>query len=302
MPTGFMFITFEIGIFDLIGFGLYIVAVYVLQALGTVLGFAAALAAFRGRYKRAVLLALAAVAALAAAYGPGLWGEFRARSAISALESAEITRTVPNLTGKTVAYVPERQLNDVALDCEAIVNRSGAAEVYLVEPFYPPGANSDEEPVDLTKPLDLMALIQGPAALYDTPPAYPDWPAGSDSDQRRYCGVGTDAKPPRRIDYIVIEGGYYDATAPFADQLAVAALEGLKPRLDWFFGPVPDPNAFLLSAEGADLLRFEMSVPVHSIPYSGFKDSQVDSDAGLKGDDVIRAALCRDETSNCAYR
>lgn len=269
---------------------------YLLAALGVILPLVAVGLWRMGQRPWAALLGLAGLLALGISAGPYLWDRMVYSRTVDALRKAEVSRTVPDLTGKVVAYVSDREHDDVLLECEAILRHSGAAQVYMIEPF--DQDRSYGPPPDLSASLDLEALVSGQAALADIPPGFDRWP-DRNADERPFCAPKPVVPPLARIDYFVMQGGYYDATAPFRDRLAGIDGDGIHLSLDWYFGPVANPRSFLISAESADLVRFGLDADGAVYPWlPGITDSRVWPDISARFAE-IRAILCRNAAKDC---
>jgi hypothetical protein len=102
-----------------------------------------------------------------------------------------------------------------------------------------------------------------------------------------------------RIDYFVMEGGYYDATAPFRDLLAGIDRDRFRVALGWYFAPVADPRNFRISAEGADLLRFDLSADLATYPWLPGMGDMRTWPGGSAWTDELEAILCRDAAKDC---
>lgn len=269
---------------------------YVLAGAGIVLPLVAIGLWRTGRRAPAVKLGLAGSVALVLSAGPHLWDRIAFERSVAALERAEITRKVPDLTGRVVAYVSSRHHDDISLECEAILRHSGAAQVYMIEPLDTP--RGDGPAPDLSAPLDLAALVSAQAALSDIPPGFDDWPDRG-ADMRQFCAPAAIAPPLVRIDYFVMEGGYYDATAPFRDLLAGIDRDRFRVALGWYFAPVADPRNFRISAEGADLLRFDLSADLATYPWLPGMGDMRTWPGGSAWTDELEAILCRDAAKDC---
>lgn len=270
---------------------------YAMAVLGMMLPVLALLCWRVGRHRRAGILGISGLILLAISAGPALLDEIRFRYAAGIMRQTTITRSVPDLTGKTVAYVSGRSFDDVSLDCEAILRHSGAAVVYMIEPFHKDRAGGP--PPDLTGPLDLTALVSARAALADTPPGYDNWPV--DGRDRPFCSPAPLNAPAKDIDYFVMRGGNYDGEAPFEQELAGLDHERFHPQLEWYFAPVADPAQFRIAAARADLLRMSMSAHLAGYPWLFGPSDLRDLPARPGRDPEVLAALCRDRAEDCRF-
>ena len=291
---GLLFISFELEWYHYLFFALYLAAVYCIVLLGFVLPPAALVTWARGRRRRALVLGLIGLICLAISVGPPLWDRWQFRRASAVMDAAQVTRVLPDLTGKTVAYVAARPLDDPSLDCTAILRHSGAAAVYMIAPFATAGAPEGLR-IQIDRPLDLNALISGRARLADAPPGSENAPELL--DERPYCVPEPAAKPLPRIDYFVMRGDDYDARLPFPDLLADQTGAGVY--LDWYFGPVADPARFRMRLEDADLVRLQLVQELADYPFNGFSGALAAWPPRGADDPMVQAALCRDGAADC---
>lgn len=290
---GLLFI--HMGIQDLLFFGGFLLLVYGLAFAGLVLPLAGLVTWLRGRRGRGLLIGAVGLGCLAISAGPALMDRWQFRRAVHSLQQAEVRRTIPDLTGKTVAYISNRSHDDPLLECAAILKHSGAATVLMIDPYHQP-AEEGAPVLDLGAPLDLAALVTGKATIGNAPLGASDfWP---ESDLR-FCAPEPLPGPVRRIDYFVMQGGFEGAELPFGDVLQGPGLDQFAARLGWYFGPVEDPARFRPSAAHADLLSFGLWQQVYGYPATGFRDVFVQWPAAWVGDPDVQAALCREGGPDC---
>ena len=290
---GFLFIT--IGLPDLLFFAAMMLLAYGLAFMGLVLPLVGLVTWLRGRHGRGLVIGAVGLGCLAISAGPVLWDRWQFRRAVHALQQAEVRRTIPDLTGKTVAYVSNRSHDDPQLECKAILETSGAAAVLMIDPYRLP--TEDGAPrLDLGAPLDLTALVTGRATMGAAPLGWSDsWP---DSDLQ-YCVPEPLQGPVPRIDYFVMQGGFEGAERPFEDMLERAGSDRVPARLGWYFGPVDNPSAFQPAPERADLLSFSLWQEIHGFPAFGLGVTFAQWPPTYADDPDVLAALCREGAADC---
>lgn len=291
---GLLFITLHFEWYELLYFFGYLLLIYGAAVLGIVLPFLAVVIWLRGRRGRALVVGLIGLACLAVSAGPAVWDRLQFRRATQSLQQAEVTRVIPDLTGRTVAYASSRSPDDPTLECAAILRHSGAAAVLMIDPY---GASADGRPtMDLAAPLDLTALVTARAAI--AAPS-PDEEASRTMRDPGSCTPAPLDQPLPRIDYFVMQGGHHDGVIPFLDVLQGPGLDRFKAQLSWYFGPVDDPTRFQPSAAKADLLRFRIWQQVNGVPYGGLGGVYVTWPSPGDTDPAVQAALCRDGAGDC---
>ncbi|MDO5606423.1 MAG: hypothetical protein Q4G25_14805 [Paracoccus sp. (in: a-proteobacteria)] len=293
MPALPLFITISP---QAMAFILAVMAFFALLAvLSAVLPLLAVWVWLRGQRRRAALLAGLGLAAFLMTAGAPLWDRFQFARAVSAVKKAEITRAVPDLTGKVVAYMPARELDDLLLNCGVLLDFSGADVVYLLRPPAPPR----EWRRNPAQPLDLTAMVAGRAEWSDTPPYDPARPP----DGTRFCVPHPLDGPMRQIDYFVIDGGFYSMTGLARDLLGATVSDDYRPVLGWYFAPVTDPENFFLTTGNADLLRFGLYGTAGRYPFGHLAADYLSWPPARRSDPQVPAALCRHDADpgDCHY-
>lgn len=223
--------------------------VFICVQIGT--GGLAIRAAVRGQLLRAVIWAVICFA-LVGAEPLYRWNDLR--QAEAAMARAAIQRDLPDFTGASVLYVPTRDLDDVSLSCQDLVQLSGADTVYLADPWFD-NSSGDGVPVpDPNAPIDLLARIKGTAAI-----------------ETRDYGDACVLRPgpaPERLDYLLFESRHRTVEAAFADHLNAHAPGEDYVLLDFLIAPVPDARAFQLSPETALLALFSTTRVKPSFPFN----------------------------------
>lgn len=172
-----------------------------------------------------------------------LWKAVQLYTKEAAMERLRIERDVPDLTDKTVLYIPARGLDDAALSCVELVEISGASVVYLAERWEGIGQPAGAEPVDAHAPVNLLALIKGTARIEQL------------SFGKR-CVLAPGAAP-EAIDYVLLENKYEDMIRPFAQYLGANGVDDPWVNMAFFIGAPQDARAFVFSPQTARLALFE---------------------------------------------
>lgn len=291
---GLLFITIRFEWHEVLYFVGDLLLRYGITALGFVFPLLAVVIWLRGRRRRALVVGLIGLACLTVSAGPAVWDGVQFRRAVRSLQQAEVTRVVPDLSGRTVAYVGSGSPDDRKLTCPAILRHSGASAVLLIEPYV---TSADGRPsMDLTAPLDLTALVTVRAVI--AAPA-PDNAASLTEGGRDACAPVPLDQPPPRIDYFIMQGGYSDDVTPFLDVLQGPGLERFKAQLTWYFGPVDDPTRFQPSAANADLLQFRIGQTANGVPSGWPGERYVTWPPPGDTDPAVRAAVCRHGADGC---
>ena len=283
------------GLSDLLFFAGILLLAYGLAFAGLVLPLVGLVTWLRGRHGRGLVIGAVGLGCLAIRAGPALWDRWQFHRTVQALQRAEVRRTIPDLTGKTVAYISNRSHDDPQLECRAILETSGAAAVLMIDP-YRPSIEGGAPLLDLGAPLDLTALVTGRATIGSAPLGEADyWP---DSDLP-YCVPEPLKGPVPRIDYFVMQGGFEGAERPFEDMLERAGSDRVPARLGWYFGPVDNPSAFQPAPERADLLSFSLWQEIHGFLAFGFGVTFAQWPPTSADDPDVLAALCREGAADC---
>lgn len=239
---------------------------------------------------------LAGAALLAVAFGiyvlPSLIDQWQLRQTVRAMERAQLIRNVPDLTGKVVVLAPARDLDDLALDCQALMQDSGARIVYLTHPFR---KDHERDAVDLSVAVDLESLIVGRARLVK--------PDGGYSGDYRRCELvpGVMTEPP---DYLLMSGAYNELAARhFRDRLSAEALRDRHVSMLWYMAPITDPAMVLVNEDQADLLLFRSSGIKPYYPYNPMISPDyvdIPANPGSLGH-ILRPIFCRHGDQRCHF-
>lgn len=227
--------------------------------------------------------------------GPAFYERAQANAGFTALERQQVTREVPDLTGRVVAFVTAYSPNGASALCATMLRYSGADAVYIIPPFRSAQFLAGDYFVDLSGAFDLNVLVTGQARLASRETLVPG------EDEELYCAIDPLPQPSRPVDYFVMEGGFYGWHAFFSQVDALRIKEIFEPGLDGFFGPVNDPSSYHPKPENADLLRFSAFSQTFDIPFS-FLRTRYDATQSFRRDPAIRGALCRYGPDDCLDR
>ncbi len=293
MPTGFLFITIHFTSSDILLIILGGLVILAVNLAAVVLPLMALGALLKRRWRRALILALIAAPVTGWCVWPIIRDYWAFRQAVAEAEAIQVTRAVPDLTGKVVAFlVDDISPGGMILECDDLLHHSGAAKIYLLRrrAAY---TNSDDAP-DWRGTVDLTHWIVGEAVSRKTKWATPDDPPR--------CLLAPTESGLRVIDYFIARDiPLYNDDAP-QGIVPERLLHGYGARLEEYFAPVADQHSFRIVAEIADLIR----VPVSSMdeglprPVGTVLRSWPSSEREFRDYRApIRAALCRYATESC---
>lgn len=268
-------------------------AIYLFSLLWLILPFVALLWWGRGKWGRAVLAGLVAVLSFALSVGPMLRDSYRFREPAGIARASAVLGQAPDLTGKVVAFISENDpKHDGYLNCNRLLQYSGAAKVYLLRSDGLRDATAGQPPI-WSAPVDLPALVLGEAVLRTS---------ALGDEEYRSCELGPISGPLLPIDYLMGNSINLQQAALQENLLTGPVDPAYSPRLDYYFSPVADEHRFLLSAATADLQLVSVYFSGAGFPAllqsRSYMWPRRASDADMAYDKVF-AALCRDQSEAC---
>lgn len=293
MPVGFLFITIQFTWWEILLIfvgGFWVIAINI---AAVVLPVVALIALLRGRRKLALMLGAIAIPLVGWCFWPVARDAWQFRQAVAMAERAQVTRVVPDLTGKTVAFMVEEGASpDWIAGCTDLLRHSGAARVYLLAQGE---RNADDAGgTDLSGAMNLTRRILGQAVLRRR-----DW---ASSDEPEVCALGPTESGLRQIDYFIARNvSLYGDDAPqgmVPDRLVL----DYQARLAEFFAPVADPRNFRITSDAADLVRIPVTAWDEGFPrpFGTIWRYWPQDPAEISAYHApVRAALCRHATANC---
>lgn len=219
--------------------------VFLLIQIGT--GFLAIKAGWQGRWARAALWGVLCFILVAAFPLKLMVDVYRAEAA---MEQAAIRKSLPDLSGASLLFVPSRDLDDLSFSCAELVQSSGAKVVWLAEPW----RDESQPQVEPVASIDLLSRIEGRAVIRQE-----SWGPS--------CSFQPDTAP-EQVDYVLVENHYGDLKPAFRDHLERANAWEDRVKLAFFFAAVDDPRTFRMSADTAQLALFTTYRDGFGFPFS----------------------------------